>query len=126
MRRLDDAAGWARWAERLHRWGVIDRLALRFVRYFTGDARRRHCLWNTWLSLGHFRVRRQWLKRFLRYHSLPMAVLASPEDPVIPFQTLAKRARRLPGLSLDEARGGHYQVLYNALHDWLGDRLRRP
>lgn len=103
------------WADRLYRFGLIDRFALTFLHRTVADQSRRRQLFGTWRARAHFPFTFAGLAKL----DCPLQVVLGTEDPLIPADKVQKRMAHSAAIMMIEA--GH-DLLPGAEH-WIDQVL---
>lgn len=108
---LQDPGWLLRLAGHLHRRRLIDSFTLRFLRHHLGADERRRCLLRTWMSLDHFTVRPQQVRRRLRAHEFPTVIILGRNDRLISIPAVQRLASHLSQVNVVILDGDHFNMV---------------
>jgi pimeloyl-ACP methyl ester carboxylesterase len=98
----------------LHRFGLIDDFADRYLRHQLGDDARRERLLHTWYSLARFPLGPAAARRRLAKGRVPTLVLLGQDDKLVPNTALRESLQGLDNVLLQEISADHRSICQEA------------
>jgi len=99
-RRMSKPGRLLQWADRLYRFGIINRFTLAFLHRTVADRSRRRQLFGTWRARTHFPFSIPELARL----EMSIQVILGKEDPLIPGKKIRRRMEHFATVTMVDAR----------------------
>ncbi len=94
----------------LKRVGLITKFVHNFVLYHISSTRKRERIFNTWNSIGKFRLWPPGVKRLLKEHQLSVELFFGSQDEIIPVSAAKRLNTNMPNIRTHIIEEGHLLV----------------
>lgn len=101
---------WLSRARRLHQLGLLDTFSLKYFEQQFRSPSHVHRLFGTWISLVHFPVQAQLVRRWLIHKAIPITICLGHQDKFINVASVEKWANPIPQKKLGWFSQGHHLV----------------